>query len=222
MNAAAHTLVELSGIDKSFRTSGWRAQTKRVLSDVGLEIREGEVVALVGESGSGKSTVARIISRLEQPDAGSIKIEGKDVLAAEPRRASLSYRAEVQMIFQDPFGSLNPVHSVRYHLERPLIVHGKAASVDLEAAVLGLLESVGLTPAETFVDRHPHELSGGQRQRVAIARAVAVQPRLVLADEPTSMLDVATRLEILELLRGLAEERGVGVLFITHDQICSV
>jgi oligopeptide/dipeptide ABC transporter ATP-binding protein len=123
----------------------------------------------------------------------------------------------MQMVFQDPFASLNPVHTVAYHLERPLLRHGRATGADLKPRVHALLESVGLTPAESFAHRYPHELSGGQRQRVAVARALAVEPDVIIADEPTSMLDVSTRRGVLQLLRGLTRERGIGILFITHD-----
>jgi oligopeptide/dipeptide ABC transporter ATP-binding protein len=174
-------------------------------------------VALVGESGCGKSTLARQVMRLEKPDAGSILFEGEDVLAREPRRASLRYRGRVQIVFQDPFGSLNPIHTVAHHLARPLLRHRRVPRARVRERVLELLTLVGLEPAASFVDRYPHTLSGGQRQRVAIARALAVEPRLILADEPTSMLDVSIRLEILSLFRKLASERGITILFITHD-----
>lgn len=122
------------------------------------------------------------------------------------------------MVFQDPFGSLNPVHDVGHHLQRPLLRHGKASRVsDARDRAAELLDAVGLAPGVAFARRHPHELSGGQRQRVAIARALAVEPELILADEPTSMLDVSIRVDILNLLRKLRSERGIGLLYITHD-----
>jgi ABC-type glutathione transport system ATPase component len=188
------------------------------LNDVSLALGRAEIVALVGESGSGKSTVARVVARLTEPSAGRILLEGRDVLAEEPRRASLSYRSKVQMIFQDPFGSLNPIHTIAHHLERPLLLHGKAKTrTALEHRVHELLDSVGLSPAIEFARKYPHEASGGQRQRVAIARALAVGPSLILADEPVSMLDVSIRLGILNLMEQLKVERGVAFLYITHD-----
>jgi peptide/nickel transport system ATP-binding protein len=140
------------------------------------------------------------------------------VLKSEPRSASLAYRADVQMIFQDPFASLNPVHTVGYHLERPLRVHDKVrGGAECREQIASLLAAVGLTPAGEFVDKFPHELSGGQRQRVAFARALAVDPAVMLADEPISMLDVSIRMGILNLMERLKQERGITYLYITHD-----
>ena len=212
-------ILEVRGLAKWFTVGGaFRKKRLRALHDVSFSIRRGEVVALVGESGSGKSTIARIVARLEAPSGGQILLDGKDVVAAEPRRASLGYRRRVQMIFQDPFGSLNPLHTVGHHLERPLVVHRKAKdAADLRTRVHDLLETVGLTPPADFAAKHPHELSGGQRQRVAIARALAVDPELILADEPISMLDVSIRMGVLNLMQRLKEERGIAFLYITHD-----
>jgi oligopeptide/dipeptide ABC transporter ATP-binding protein len=171
----------------------------------------------VGESGSGKSTVARLLLRLLKPDGGEIILDGEDMLSREPRRASMDYRGRVQMVFQDPFGSLNPVHSVAHHLIRPLLRHGRASRSGARARAIELLKTVGLEPTTEFIDRHPYELSGGQRQRVAIARALAVEPDVLVADEPTSMLDVSIRMGVLNLLAKLKRERGLAILLITHD-----
>ena len=189
----------------------------RAVADVSFEIERGEVVALVGESGSGKSTVARLLARLDTPSSGAIKIAGTDVLASEPRGASLAYRRRVQMIFQDPYASLNPAHTIGHHLERPIARHHRARHDDLTARVEQLLLDVGLTPPSQIARRRPHELSGGQRQRVAIARTLAVEPDLLIADEPTSMLDVSLRVDVLNLLHRLRDERRLAILFITHD-----
>ncbi|MFP2929942.1 ABC transporter ATP-binding protein, partial [Pyxidicoccus sp. 3LG] len=211
-------LLQVTGLTRSVPVGGFLSRSRRTLLDhVSFTLERGEIVALVGESGSGKSTLARLLARLDAPDAGSLQLGGVDVLAGEKRGASLAYRGRVQMVFQDPFASLNPTHTVAYHLERPLLRHGRATKADLQARVQALLESVGLTPAESFARRFPHELSGGQRQRVAVARALAVEPDVIIADEPTSMLDVSTRRGVLQLLRGLTRERGIGILFITHD-----
>jgi peptide/nickel transport system ATP-binding protein len=195
---------------------GLKVQKLHALTDLSFEVRRGEAVALVGESGSGKSTAARIIARLTQPTSGKILLDGEDIL--EERSPSLDFRARVQMIFQDPFGSLNPVHTVGYHIERPLLRHalvdGKA---EAKTRTAELLERVGLTPGAEVAGRYPHELSGGMRQRAAIARALAVSPELMLADEPTSMLDASIRVGVLNLLRELKEDRGLALLFITHD-----
>jgi ABC-type glutathione transport system ATPase component len=189
----------------------------RVVNDVSFEIDRGEVVALVGESGSGKTTVARLLARLDTPTSGAIRIAGTDVLVSEPRGASLAYRRRVQMIFQDPYASLNPAHTVGHHLERPLSRHRRVEPAEIPARVEELLTDVGLTPAAQIALRRPHELSGGQRQRVAIARALAVSPDLLIADEPTSMLDVSLRVDVLNLLASLREKRWLAILFITHD-----
>jgi len=212
-------LLEVRGLNKTFSARGLFGKGRRVLAaqDISFSMNRGEAVALVGESGSGKSTVARLLVRLEQPDGGQILLEGRDVLALERRRASLAYRGRVQMIFQDPFGSLNPVHTVAHHLVRPLLRHGRAEGPQAHAVATELLRTVGLEPAEEFINRHPYELSGGQRQRVAIARALAVEPELLIADEPTSMLDVSIRMSILNLLADLKRDRGLAVLLITHD-----
>jgi len=210
-------VLELVGLKKTFATSGFPTRRRTVLDDVTFSLDPGQIVALVGESGSGKTTLARIVARLERADAGALKLEGADVLRTEPRHASLAYRARVQMVFQDPFASLNPAHRVRHHLARPLLVHGRARAADVDARVRELLESVGLQPAADFADRYPHALSGGQRQRVAVARALAAGPKVIIADEPTSMLDASTRVGVLDLLRRLTRERGITILLITHD-----
>jgi peptide/nickel transport system ATP-binding protein len=218
-NALAPPLLELRKIYKTFHSNGLstKGRTVTAAEAVSFRLRRGEAVALVGESGSGKSTLARIILRLDPPDRGELLLEGENVLRREPRRASLAYRGRVQMIFQDPFGSLNPVHSIAHHLLRPLLRHHQATPETARSRALELLGIVGLEPAADFIDRHPYELSGGQRQRVAIARAIAVDPDLLVADEPTSMLDVSVRMGILNLLARLKRERGLAILLITHD-----
>jgi peptide/nickel transport system ATP-binding protein len=212
-------LLEVRDIRKVFVSRGLFSSTHRIVASesISFAVERGEAVALVGESGSGKSTIARLVLRLVKPDRGEIRLDGVDVLSREPRRASLAYRGRVQMIFQDPFGSLNRVHNVEHHLVRPLIRHRRAAGGDARAKAIELLRTVGLEPAEEFIGRHPYELSGGQRQRVAIARALAVEPDLLVADEPTSMLDVSIRMGVLNLLARLKKEQGLAILFITHD-----
>jgi oligopeptide/dipeptide ABC transporter ATP-binding protein len=212
-------LLEVRDLAKAFVTRTPFRPVRRVVAAEGVSFRvgRGEAVALVGESGSGKSTIARLLLRLDQPDSGQIRLDGVDVLEREPRAASLAYRGRVQMIFQDPFGSLNPVRMVSEHLEPPLRRFGPGEGGLLRERALDLLRTVGLLPAEDFIDRLPFELSGGQRQRVAIARALAVQPDLVVADEPTSMLDVSIRTGVLNLLATLKRDRGLSILLITHD-----
>lgn len=189
----------------------------QAVADVSLTLYAGKALALVGESGSGKTTVARILAGMYQPTSGTIRLRDK-ILNSQNTRNVKEYHRQVQLIFQDPFASLNPVHTVLYHLSRPLRIYGHAhTSAEIEEQVMILLEKVNLTPASQFMQKYPHQLSGGQRQRVAIARALAVQPTVLLADEPVSMLDVSIRLEILNLLRHLKESEHLGLLFITHD-----
>jgi peptide/nickel transport system ATP-binding protein len=187
------------------------------VDDVSFELRPGTITALVGESGSGKSTVARILARLYDPTAGVVLFEGADATRHRRRREVLRYRSQVQMIFQDPFGSLNPVKTVRHHLERPLRIHRVVPRRQVEERIHELLRTVGLVPPEDVAAKYPHELSGGQRQRVAIARALAVEPKVLLADEPISMLDVSIRIGILNLMLKLKEEREIAFLYVTHD-----
>ncbi|KAB8161170.1 ATP-binding cassette domain-containing protein [Streptomyces sp. 3MP-14] len=188
------------------------------VDDVSLKLRRGSVTAVVGESGSGKSTIARLLAQLYPTTSGQLLLHGKPTKVGQGR-AFRAYCRQVQLIFQDPFGSLNPTHTVRYHLTRALRIHNRAGRTakDLEQALAQLLERVHLTPPERYLDSFPHELSGGQRQRVAIARAMAADPSVLLADEPVSMLDVSIRLGILNLLRDLKERLNLAILYITHD-----
>ena len=211
---ATEPVLEVRGLRKDFPAGGLLSRrTVRALDGVDLTLHRGEILALVGRTGSGKSTLARIIARLETPTAGCLLLDGRDVLAREPRRASRSYRSRVQMVLQDPFASLNPAHSVGHTLGRALALHRSTAEPGRGSAEL--LDAVGLEPELLGV--RPHELSGGQRQRVAIARALACEPEVLVADEPTSMLDAPLRAGILDLLLGLREERGLSILYITHD-----
>jgi oligopeptide/dipeptide ABC transporter ATP-binding protein len=212
-------LLEIRSIHKSFSSGGLFRKGHDIVAaeDVSFSIDRGEIVALVGESGSGKSTIARLLLRLDQPDAGEIRLDGEDVLASQPKHASLAYRGRVQMVMQDPFGSLNRVHNIAYHIIRPLIRHKRCAKKDARAFAIDLLTRVGLEPAEDYIDRYPYQLSGGQRQRVAIARALAAKPDLLVADEPTSMLDVSIRMGVLNLLAAAKKERGLAIILITHD-----
>ncbi|NUT96293.1 MAG: ABC transporter ATP-binding protein [Saccharothrix sp.] len=186
---------------------GLRRVRLRAVDGVSFTLTPGRTVALVGESGSGKSTIARMIARLEKPSSGKITVHagGREV-------PSRRYRDHVQMVFQDPFASLNPFHTIAHHLERPLRLHGRPSD---HAEVVRLLERVSL-PGD-MAGRRPHELSGGQRQRVAIARALAPGAKVVVADEPVSMLDVSIRLGVLNLLARLQREEELAVLYITHD-----
>ncbi len=187
------------------------------LADVSFTLTRGRALALVGESGSGKSTCAKLLTRMVTATEGQILFDGRDVTRPGDRREVLAYRAQVQMVFQDPFAALNPAHDVRHHLSRPLALHkpglGRGERED-RAVELALM--VGLDPNETL-GKYPHELSGGQRQRVNLARAMAVDPAVLIADEPTSMLDVSIRLNILDMFKPLKRDRGIAMLYITHD-----
>jgi peptide/nickel transport system ATP-binding protein len=203
-------VLEARAVSKHF-TAG--RSTVRAVEDATLALQAGRIVALVGESGSGKTTLARLLARFYPPTSGEIRLLGETV-KGKPR----SYYSDVQLIFQDPFGSLNPLHRVRYNLERAVKLHHAVRNKsDVEKRVVELLERVSLTPAEQYIDKFPHELSGGQRQRVVIARALAVEPKVLLGDEPISMLDVSIRLEMLNLLDRLRTEDGLALLYITHD-----
>lgn len=204
-------------IDFALDNALFNRKYMRAVNGVSFTIKSGEALAVVGESGSGKSTCARALTRLYEPTSGKLSLNGKNINdKANPIKQS-ELAKEIQMIFQDPFGSLNPVHTIRHHLYRPIKLHmphlkGKA----IENYMIQMLEKVGLTPAVQTADKYPHELSGGQRQRVAIARAVATGAKFILADEPISMLDVSIRLGILNLMSDMKDE-GIGFLYITHD-----
>lgn len=213
------SILDIRGLTKHFPV-GVLFNKKQVhaVEDASFSVQHNQVVALVGESGSGKTTIIRLIARIIPVTHGDIFFEGNDILKTEPRHASLDYRSKVQLIFQDPFASLNAVQTIEHHLARPIIIHKKAfGRQDIHDKVCDLLETVELKPAREFANRYPHQLSGGQRQRVAIARALAVDPRLILADEPISMLDVSIRMGVLNLIARLKEERGISYVYITHD-----
>ena len=199
------------------RTPGRLVHAKRVVravDDVSLDLAGGRVTAVVGESGSGKSVLARMLARIVRPTSGDVLLQGQ-VIAASAKR-TLAYASQVQLVLQDPFASINPVHQIRHSLERPLLIHGTARG-EVDARSAAALSRVSLDPPEKFLDRYPHELSGGQLQRVSIARALCVAPRVLLADEPISMLDVSVRLGVLNLLRELCDDEQLAILYITHD-----
>ncbi len=213
----APPLLSLHGVNKTYTTGLlWRRRHVQALREVSLEVGVGEIVALCGASGSGKSTLARLAVRLERATSGELRWGGQ-ALDRPPQQPSLRFRADVQIIFQDPFASLNPARRIFHHVARPLLRLGQLRGDGVRKAVHRLLESVELTPATRFVERFPHELSGGQRQRVAIARAIATDPRLLIADEPTSLLDASLRGELLGLLCRHVRSQRRGLLLITHD-----
>jgi len=185
------------------------------VSGVSFTLQRGEMLALVGESGCGKTTTAQSILRLVNADSGSIRFDGCDISSLR-QRALRPLRRRMQIIYQDPYESLDPRFRVRTTLEEPLTVHGIGTREERRREVAGALELAGLTPPDLYVDRYPHELSGGQRQRVAIAASLVLHPELLIADEPVSMLDVSVRAGVLEILDDL-RRRGLAILMITHD-----
>ena len=216
---AAAPLLEARGLTKHFRVGGiFSRHTLHAVDQVDLAIHPREIVAIVGESGSGKSTVARLLAGVYRPTAGEIFHHGRALSQMRSRRAMLAYRGRVQMVFQDPYSSLNPVYPAARGIFRALKLHRKDLGRDARRQeVLRILESVGLTPSREFIRKYPHELSGGQRQRYGFAQALASRPETILADEPVSMLDVSIRLGVLNVMAELRRQEDVSFLYITHD-----
>lgn len=194
-----------------------RVEHVHAVDGIDLQLRKGEVVALVGESGCGKSTLALTLMGLEEPTEGKIIFESKEITHASEHDRKL-LRQRIQMVFQDPYESLNPTQTIGDIVGEPLDVHGLTHSrQEREARLVRALEDAGLKPAESYIHRFPHQLSGGQRQRVVIAGALVLEPHLLIADEPVSMLDVSIRAEILNLLADLRQTRQISIILITHD-----
>jgi peptide/nickel transport system ATP-binding protein len=208
--------LSVDGVSKIYRVRGQGRRTVTAVDDVSFTIAPGAAVGLVGASGSGKSTLAKLITGSERPTSGSIRFGDLAVDRLRTRRLR-RFHSRVQMVFQDPYGALNPLHTVEYTVMRPCQNFLGMSARQASGRVHELLETVGLTPPSQFAAKLPHQLSGGQRQRVVIARALACDPELVVADEPVSMLDVSLRAGVLKLLAGLREERGLSLLYITHD-----
>jgi peptide/nickel transport system ATP-binding protein len=205
------SLLTVSGLNVHFDT---RHGTVRAVDGVDLQVGPAETVGLVGESGCGKTTLGKAILRLVKPTSGSIRLEGTEI-AGMSRAELRPLRRQVQMIFQDPYASLNPRHSIGRILEEPLIVHNLGDRATRKEKVAWLMQKVGLRP--DAAGRHPHEFSGGQRQRIGIARALALEPKLIVCDEPVSALDVSVRAQVINLLADLKRELGLSYLFISHD-----
>ena len=212
------TLLKVDNLRKAFKVSanrpGAAKQSLKAVDGVSFEIKSGETLGLVGESGCGKSTTGKLLLRLIEPDSGTIQFDGRDV-AGMGHRELTAIRRDMQMIFQDPYSSLNPRMRVGEIIGEPLVVHSLAKGQEIKEQALTLMQKVGLAPEH--YDRYPHEFSGGQRQRIGIARTLAVQPRLIVADEPVSALDLSIQAQIVNLLNDLQEEFGLTYLFISHD-----
>lgn len=211
-------IFQVKNLVKEFTVDGGfgKEDIFRALHGVSFDLHAGKTLALVGESGCGKSTCARLMTKVYPPTEGEILFNGRDISTLKSRKDILDYRSRVQMIFQDPFGSLNPTHTIEHHLTRPLKIHNQVATKQALIERLKELLTLVELPIETLA-KYPHELSGGQRQRVNLARALAVGAEVILADEPTSMLDVSIRLGVLNLMQKMKKELGIGFLYITHD-----
>jgi len=219
-------LIHVKDLVKTYsRHSSFFSSDKfHAVDGVSFNVNKNEIVGLVGESGSGKSTISKILTKLIDFDGGQILFNGKDISCITKRRDLLDYRKKVQVIFQDPFASLNSIHTVYHHLSRPILIHRsydkyskKQRDQMVKKEIIAILKEVDLSPPEEFLYKFPHEMSGGERQRIALARVLLVQPQLIIADEPTSMLDMSIRMEILDLLKSLQVKKGISILFITHD-----
>jgi peptide/nickel transport system ATP-binding protein len=212
-------LLRTDGLTRHFRIGGLRTRrTLHAVDDVDFAIGRGEIVALVGESGSGKSTIARLLALVYRPTSGEIWFEGKPLSRLRNRRERLAYSGDVPMVFQDPYSSINPAYRISHGIMRGIKLHRpdvpRAQRVE---EVERVLDAVGLVPSAEVRRKFPYELSGGQRQRVGFAQALAFRPKLIIADEPVSMLDVSIRIGLLNLMSELRAREGVSFLYITHD-----
>jgi oligopeptide/dipeptide ABC transporter ATP-binding protein len=211
------TVLRVEDLHVTYESRKRRGRPVLAVDGVSFDVGAGEVLALVGESGCGKTSIARAVMRLLRPSAGRIVLKDRDITHLSGKKLR-PIRAEMQMVFQDPYESLDPRQTVFELVAEPLAVHGRGRSAaDRRQAVYSAMERAGLHPAEEIARRYPHHLSGGQRQRVAIASAMVLEPTLVVADEPVSMLDVSMRAGILRLMLELRESRDLAYLFITHD-----
>lgn len=220
MNEENKPLLEMRNVSKYYGTAGsWFEKNREqnpALDDATLTVFEGETLGIVGESGSGKTTLGRLAIRLLEPSRGSVYFQGRNVTQLEGEEMR-GLRRHMQMIFQDPLASLNPRKTVRKILRQPFLTYGILDKKEAEESAKELLTQVGLAPAELYMDRYPHQLSGGQRQRVCIANAIALKPKLIVADEPVSALDISVRNQILNLMLKLKRELGLTYIFISHD-----
>ena len=222
----ADVLMHIEGLKKYFEPhqtllqsigKDQPAKVVKAVDSISFDICRGEIFGLIGESGSGKTTTGKLVMKLLEPTAGTIEFAGKDVTKLD-KPGVKEYRKKVQMIFQDPYASMNPRFKIRDVLEEPLIIHNIGSTFEeRQKLIIKALEEVKMMPAEEFMGRYPHMLSGGQRQRVATARTLILNPSLLVADEPVSMIDLSTRAEILAMMKEVQEHLGLSYLYITHD-----
>jgi oligopeptide/dipeptide ABC transporter ATP-binding protein len=215
----AEPLLSVKNVTKYFAGGsggiiGRRGKPIKAVDGVSFDVSEGETLGLVGESGCGKSTTGRVVSRLLEPTSGEIRFDGRDI-ADLSLREMRPYRREIQMIFQDPFSSLNPRHTIGTIVGAPFRIQKVKTEKSIKSAVQGIMERVGLNPEH--YNRYPHEFSGGQRQRIGIARALALRPKLIICDEPVSALDVSVQAQVVNLLEDLQNDFGLAYVFIAHD-----
>lgn len=214
-----NTILELQDVKKYFPIKAGLLQRTvgnvKAVDGINLKIKKGETIGLVGESGCGKSTTGRTIIRLYEPTDGKILFKGKDITHMSENELRKTVRKDIQMVFQDPFATLNPRKTLRSIIKEPLITHNLYTPKEREEKVKELMETVGLN--SSFINRYPHEFSGGQRQRIGIARALALNPELIIADEPVSALDVSIQAQVINLMEDLQDEFGLTYIFISHD-----
>ena len=219
-------IITVTGLTKIFQkhSSLFSSKGKQVLNNISFDLNKNEIIGLVGESGSGKSTIAKILTKLLIYEEGMVEFNGVNLSDINDRENVLKFRKTIQMIFQDPFASLNSIHTVYSHLSRSILIHRSLLNLSksertkvIEKEILSILSEVGLSPPENFLYKFPHEMSGGERQRISLARALIANPQVIIADEPTSMLDMSLRMDILDLFMKLKKDKKISIIFITHD-----
>ncbi len=225
-SVSENPIIQISNLTKIYQKQSkfFSSEGLKALNDISFNLYKNEIIGLVGESGSGKSTIAKILTKLIEYEKGSVKFNNVELSKLKGRNKTLSFRKNIQMVFQDPFASLNSFHTVYNHLSRSILIHmplsgysKKEKKEVIRQEILKKLGEVGLSPAESFINKYPHEMSGGERQRISLARALIANPKVIIADEPTSMLDMSIRMEILNLFKKLNQDKNISIIFITHD-----